>query len=214
VAWRGVAWHGGRYKYCETCNIYRPPRSKHCASCNNCVERFDHHCPWVGNCIGRRNYRYFVGFVLTITLMTGLVLGLSLAVLIQYCIEAGSASALSAVAAKEPAAAALSIFTFLMLWSLTSLCTYHLYLTSIAQTTNEVVRGVYRDRYNENNMGCARNCSSILCAPAPESRLPRFDEVVHVTSSTSINTNLSATFQPPGAGDLEEGVRGQAGRFV
>lgn len=63
----GIVYKGGRL--CETCKLEKPARSKHDRSLGKCVAKFDHYCIWLHNAVGERNYRWFMLFLASHTMM-------------------------------------------------------------------------------------------------------------------------------------------------
>ncbi|XP_028765223.1 probable protein S-acyltransferase 7 [Neltuma alba] len=157
-----------RTKYCDTCQLYRPPRCSHCSVCDNCVERFDHHCPWVGQCIGLRNYRFFYTFVFSSTLLCLYVHGFCW-VYIKRIMDSEEKSIWRAMI-KTPASIALIIYTFICIWFVGGLTVFHTYLISTNQTTYENFRYRYDRQDNPYNKGMLGNFKEVFCSSIPPSK--------------------------------------------
>lgn len=148
-------------KYCDTCNIYRPPRCKHCRFCDNCVEEFDHHCPWVGNCIGRRNYRNFLVFLFSLTALSYSILVFATCDLILQAQREQSKKwwlIFFRSIAHKPISFTMLLWIFIVCLFLTGLASFHINLLRFGETTNEHVRLTFRDRENPYDRGFIGNC--------------------------------------------------------
>ncbi|XP_068571178.1 palmitoyltransferase ZDHHC9 [Cebidichthys violaceus] len=162
-----------KLKYCYTCKIFRPPRASHCSICDNCVDRFDHHCPWVGNCVGKRNYRYFYMFTLSLSLLTIYIFTFDIVHVVMRSVDNGFLNTL-----KETPGTVLEVLVcFFTLWSVVGLTGFHTYLISLNQTTNEDIKGSWSGKnrvqnpYSHKNL--IKNCCEVLCGPTYPSVLDR-----------------------------------------
>lgn len=72
------------YTTCKKCNILRPKRAHHCRYCNKCILRMDHHCFTLNKCIGKRNYLFFLKYLITTEINISFILWITLYVCINY----------------------------------------------------------------------------------------------------------------------------------
>ncbi|XP_053285022.1 palmitoyltransferase ZDHHC9 isoform X1 [Pleuronectes platessa] len=189
-----------KLKYCYTCKIFRPPRASHCSICDNCVDRFDHHCPWVGNCVGKRNYRYFYLFTLSLSLLTIYIFTFDIVHVVMRSVDKGFLNTL-----KETPGTVLEVLVcFFTLWSVVGLTGFHTYLISLNQTTNEDIKGSWSGKnrvqnpYSHKNI--FKNCCEVLCGPAYPSVLDRRglqeDSPAPASTAAPNNSNNSSSSSP------------------
>ncbi|EPS67406.1 hypothetical protein M569_07370, partial [Genlisea aurea] len=189
-----VNGHTIKVKYCDTCSLYRPPRASHCSICNNCVQRFDHHCPWVNQCIGVRNYRSFILFVSTSTILCIYVFTFSLLCLLKQPGRMWYAMS------RDIVSVILIVYCFISVWFVGGLTVFHFYLMCTNQTTYENFRFRYDKKENPYNKGVINNVREILLSKTAASLVDfrRWVAAGEEEDGTQVSDSVSNKF----AGDI------------
>ena len=161
-----------KMKFCSTCMIYRPERTFHCNFCGNCVHMFDHHCTWLGTCVGGRNYKQFVAFILSVTILEMYCLAMS--IIHWMLIAADEYDELTFwEGLKEGIINFPSLIPVILVCLVISAFTIKLFILHItlichSLSTYEYLKHHFKDAlFNPHKKSCGVSCMNLLCKKRP-----------------------------------------------
>lgn len=119
-------------KWCSTCLTYRPPRSSHCRMCDCCIDGLDHHCTYLNNCIGSRNYLFYISFLISSVMNLIIIIGTSVWRILKFHHKNEISN--------HPISVSVLVISSVVLIPITTLLSYHVYLTFKGLTTVEHIK--------------------------------------------------------------------------
>lgn len=160
-----------KIKFCETCIVYRPPKTSHCKFCDSCVEKFDHHCFWIGNCVGKNNYSDFFNFLIGLLIFDFLKFIISIITGVYLFVKKNKKSILiNSLYFHIISCGVILVYSIIFAVFLLILYKYHLQLIFKGITTYEDIKKTYVNqgeyffvtKNNLNGNECNRLCNTIF----------------------------------------------------
>ncbi|KRZ19087.1 Palmitoyltransferase ZDHHC2, partial [Trichinella zimbabwensis] len=150
----------GGLRYCEKCQIIKPDRAHHCSICGICLLKMDHHCPWVNTCVHFGNYKFFILFLGYAWIMCLFIALTDLKYFVAFWTDEGRMQ-------KKSQFHIMFLFfvACMFFFSVSSLFSYHLWLTSKNRSTLESFRAPIFSHGPDKegfNLGMSRNFREIF----------------------------------------------------